>query len=313
MWARALARVGLVAIGLVLAVILLEVVLQLASLFVEGPAESGSAAWRTGGQRILSLGDSNTYGVWLAERERDAYPAQLERVWNETRNRPAEVLNLGYPGTNSSRLLSLYPEFIETFSPHVVLVMVGVNDFWTQPVAFTDSQSGTGLLALVRRHSRLYKGLYILRRRSGALALDVADDPVSTFERGEGTIRAGDREFPVGWTTEIGAPEKVEAELRDNLRRLATLSESSPARLVFMTYPGRFRYYGVANSAIRDVAQESGIPLIDLTRVFEPLCPELKCPDWLFEDQHPRVAGYRLVAETITSRLSELLPDPNDE
>lgn len=307
MWTRVLARVGLVMIGLAMAVILLELSLQLGSLFVDAPIEAGTMSWKSGDHRILALGDSNTYGVWLQERDRESYPAQLEQIWNDGQRPPAQVLNLGYPGTNSSRLLGLYPEFIEAFDPDVALVMIGVNDFWTEPVALPDEQEHTGLLAYVRRHSRLYKGLYILLRRSGANGLEVEDTTDSNFERGEGTIRAGTHEFAVGWTTEIGNLDEVEAGLRENLRKLAAASERSSVQLVLMTYPGRFKYYGLANPVIRAIARESGIPLIDLTRAFRPLCPKFECPQWLYEDQHPNEAGYGLVAETITARLTELL------
>ena len=201
----------------------------------------------------------------------------------------------------------MYAEFIEVFAPDVVLVMIGVNDFWTQPIAFPDQRADTGPLAYAKRHSRLYKGLYILFRRSGADALEIVDAADSTNERGEGTIRAGGRELPLGWKTEIGKPEKVEAELRDNLRKLAALSKLSSAQLILMTYPGRFRYYSLANPAIRSIAHESGIPLIDLEREFGPLCPEFLCPQWLYQDQHPKEVGYRLVAETIVSQLPGLL------
>jgi lysophospholipase L1-like esterase len=307
MWTRALAKVGLVMGGLAMTVILLELALQLGSLFVDAPIESGTLSWQTDHYRFLALGDSNTYGVWLPERDGDAYPAQLERIWNDGQRLPAEVLNLGYPGTNSSRLLGLYPEFMQAFAPDVVLVMVGVNDFWTQPVAFPDHPTETGLLTYAKRHSRLYKGLYILLRRSGADSLEVDDAPDSNIERGEGTIRIGEHEFALGWNTEVGQPEKVETELRDNLRKLAAVSKLSSAQLVLMTYPGRFRYYSLANRAIRSVAKESGIPLIDLAREFRPLCPEFLCPQWLYGDQHPNEAGYRRVAETIASQLPGVL------
>lgn len=307
MWRRALAKLGLGVVGLAMSLLLLELALQLGSLFVDSPIEPGTMSWKTDGQRFLALGDSNTFGVWLPDRERDAYPSQLERLWNNERSLPVEVLNLGYPGTNSSGLVGLYAEFIEVFAPDVVLVMIGVNDFWTQPVAVTDQRAVTGPLAYVKRHSRLYKGLHILSRRSGANALEIADSPDSTNESGAGTIRAGGREFALGWKTEIGEPKKVEAELRDNLRKLAALSKLSSAQLVLMTYPGRFRYYSLANPAIRSIAHESGIPLIDLAREFGPLCPEFRCPQWLYQDQHPKEVGYRLVAETIVSQLPGLL------
>lgn len=304
---NALAKLGLVVMGFAMAGILLELVLQLGSLFVDAPMDPTTAAWKTDDRRILALGDSHTYGVWIAERERNAYPGQLERIWNEGDHQPIEVLNLGYPGTNSSRLVGLYPELMEAFAPDVVLVMVGVNDFWTQPVTPADRSTGLGLIAFVKRHSRLYKGLYMLGRRAGADAVKITDDPDSSSERGDGTIRMGDHEFAVGWTTEIGDPDKVKADLHDDLRRLIELSRLSSGELVLMTYPAQFRYYGLANPVIRSIAKENDVPLIDLEQVFKPLCPEFRCEAWLYEDQHPNEQGYRIVAETITSTLRELL------
>ena len=307
MWKRAMARLGLVVVGLATAALLLEVALQVASLFVDAPIEASSASWGTDSRHVLSLGDSNTYGVWLPMRERDAYPPQLETTWNDTRKDSIEVLNLGYPGTNSSRLLGLYAEFVDVFAPEVVLVMVGVNDFWTQPVPVFGQDVETGWVAFVKSHSRLYKGLYILLRRSGADAVEVVDAADSTFEKGEGTIRAGGREFELGWTAEIGDRETVSAQLRDNLRELVRVSRGFPSQLVLMTYPGHFRYYSLANPAIREIAKETGVPLIDLAKEFTALCPQFACPEWLFEDQHPKGAGYRRVAEIIVSKLPTML------
>ncbi len=185
--------------------------------------------------------------------------------------------------------------------------MIGVNDFWTEPVALPDEAQGAGPWAFVKQHSRLYRGLYILMRRSGATALEVDDTPDSNFKHGEGTIRSGEHEFEVGWTREVGQPRVVEARLRENLNALIALARESSTPLVLMTYPARFRYYSLANPVIRRTARERGIPLIDLERVFEPLCPALECEEWLFPDQHPKPAGYRLVGETIAARLPDLL------
>ena len=53
---------------------------------------------------MLCIGDSNTYGLWLERSQ--AYPQQLETLWNERNESPKlEVLNLGFPGTNSSRIV----------------------------------------------------------------------------------------------------------------------------------------------------------------------------------------------------------------
>lgn len=307
MWNRVLVRLGLVVVSLVATAILFELTLQIGSLFVDSPIDARHGAWETEDRRVLALGDSNTYGVWLLDRENNAYPAQLEKNWNTEQPFPIEVLNLGYPGINSSRLVGLYSEFVEVFAPDIVLVMIGVNDFWTQPISLDEQETDRGLIEAVKRHSRLYKGLYMLLRRSGADVLEIVDGAGSTVDRGHGEIRAGEHKFRLGWTTEIGERAKVEADLRDNLRKLAALSKRTSAQLVLMTYPGRFRYYSLANPAIREIAQETGIPLIDLTLEFEPRCPKFECPEWLYEDQHANTIGYRLVAETIVSKLPGLL------
>jgi hypothetical protein len=92
----------LVLFGLVLGLLLFELGLQAAAVWMRRDGQS-PVAWVTGRRRVLCLGDSNTYGLSLGDRT-DAWPQQLEKLWNAvTPSRPAEVLNPGYPGTNSSR------------------------------------------------------------------------------------------------------------------------------------------------------------------------------------------------------------------
>jgi lysophospholipase L1-like esterase len=70
-----------------------------------------------------------------------------------------------------------------------------------------------------------------------------------------------------------------------------------------MSYPGSVGFYPVTNPLIRSVAERTRTPLIDLAAVFAPFCPRHECPELLFDDHHPRPAGYRLVAETLLGRL----------
>ncbi len=305
---KVLERGGLIAFGLVLTLILIETVLQIGSLFVAEKTDLALSEWNTRDRRILALGDSNTYGVWLDEREREAYPAQLEKIWNDGDRPPVEVLNLGYPGTNSSQLLSLYRDFLEALDPDVVLVMVGVNDFWTEAIPLDDSTKGGGLLNYIKRNSRMYKGYNILRRRSDAAELKIEDTGIAEqgFEKGGAVISFGEHRFELSWKHKKHVRvQKAKADLRKNLRTLSRLSESYAVKLVLMTYPGRWGHYGFANQAIRAVANENGVPLIDLERVFRPLCPQRICTEWLYTDQHPKSVGYELVAETITDQLQE--------
>jgi len=129
-----LSRIGLIGFGLVVTIVGLEVALQLGAAVVQITHESRGAAKDPERFRILCLGDSNTYGLYLERHE--SYPAQLERELAALRpTQPVEVVNLGAPGLNSSRLLRMLPELLETLAPDLVIVMVGANDTWTDPAA----------------------------------------------------------------------------------------------------------------------------------------------------------------------------------
>lgn len=300
------ARLALVALGLVLAVLALEVVLQLGAAVVRLTRDERSAIGTAGSRRILCLGDSNTYGVWLEQREVEAWPAQLKAIWpRDGSARPIEVLNAGYPGTNSSQLLRQFPGMLEAFDPELVIVMVGANDFWTEPVEIEPGaeESATGLL---RRHSRVFRAYRLLRRRLQPTEVEVVreSEGKAGFESGSGVVRFGDHEFAMGWkrgTPGEGAPGRA---LEQNLLALVKRAQTRGVELVLMTYPSAHGLYGNANPEIRAAAAEGGARLVDLEAVFRPLCPRAECPTWLYRDQHPRASGYRLVAETVVEALS---------
>ena len=302
-----MARVGLVVFGLVLTVVLLELSLQLGSLFIAAPRGSSTASWASEHRRILCVGDSNTWGIGLDDREREAYPAQLESTWNEGDRAPIEVLNLGYPGTNSSRLLGLFPGFLEAIAPDLVIVMIGVNDYWTEPVPTERQVHDAGIWDTLKRRSRLYKGLYMLRRRSQIddLEIEMKQGPLA-FKRHDSVLSIGDHRFELGWSAEIQSPKEAAALLKSNLHEIVRLSADSSTQLVLMTYPGRWKFYGRANKTIRTVAQEGGLPLIDLQSVFRRICTTRDCERWLLPDQHPTALGYQRVAETIVEELPKL-------
>ena len=86
-----------------LTLVLLEGVLQVAAVFID-KHQQPSQWLHPGRVRILTLGDSNTYGLYLQADQ--AYPSLLEQQWNAHHpDNRIEVINLGFPGTNSSRVL----------------------------------------------------------------------------------------------------------------------------------------------------------------------------------------------------------------
>ena len=75
--------------------------------------------------------------------------------------------------------------------------------------------------------------------------------------------------------------------------------------LVLMTYPSRMSTYGRANETIRLTAKMEHVPLIDLARAFEQVCPDEACSDLFQPDQHPNARGYHFLARTIVERFDE--------
>lgn len=278
-------------------VVLLEVSLQLASLFV---STGGPKAPRALGSdfRIACLGDSNTYGLWV-ERE-EAWPSQLEALWNAVDDRaPIEVVNLGYPGTNSGQLVRDLPRILRSVAPDLVVVLVGVNDVWTRPVA-----TSLGDDVPIWQRLRIWR-LY----RIAVTTLWPPELAVTTEEHTEdarrGTVRYGGETFRFGFERdESFAWEEIAPVLESNLRTLVTRSRAAGVDVVLLTYPSPGAGYVFASRIARRVASHLDTGLVDLYPPFAELCPEAQCPEHLFPDTHPRPDGYALMARAIADHLA---------
>jgi len=292
---------ALVAVAGLGGVLLLEAGLQVAAAVLRATGRERPTAWSTGHRRIVCIGDANTYGLWL-ERS-DSYPAQLESRWNErVGSPPIEVLNLGLPGTNSSRLRRDLPRILETFEPDAVLLLVGANDFWSSPFEF-DEDSEPPTRSFLAKHSRVYKRLLMSRRSHDRRELDVDHDPAGPA-RGRNRITFGDEEFDAPYEPADPGERGDRESLARNLAALVDQAAAFGTEIHLLTYPSRWGFYGVANRAIREVAKATGTPLVDLEEAFAPLCPEPYCPKYLFVgNHHPNARGYGVMAETIVARL----------
>lgn len=156
-----------------------ELILQLGALVVAATGRDLPVGWATDNTRVLAIGDSNTFGIYLQEEE--SYPAQLQALWNKKHpDRPIEVANLGYPGTNSFRVADTIAEVLHNFQPDIVLLTIGINDIFTASEYVEGNlQAGQGdssldPIDLIRRYSRLYKLVYMARQgqKAGEAATD---------------------------------------------------------------------------------------------------------------------------------------------
>lgn len=289
----------LVVLGLVAGLVLLEVVLQLGARY--HAAGGVGSRWSTGGRRILTVGDSNTYGLYVDPGQ--AYPKVFERLWNATHpTDPIEVMNLGYPGMNSSKLRRALPRMLTTFRPDLVTVMVGVNDLWTVPEPVGDERPT--LTDHLWRYSRVYRLLFMIRRSLAAPTLSLVPEKLDRLE-GHGIARYGHEALDLDYRA-VG-PDTVlspsRPDLEANLQAMISIARRAGSTLVLVTYPAENGvYYAGPNRVMRQVAVRSGAPLVDVGPSFLPDCAQGPCAE-LFPDAHPTAKGHLLAAKILVHAL----------
>jgi lysophospholipase L1-like esterase len=302
----ALSRVGLVALGLALALLVGEGLLQAGAAVVRWTGREAPAALSGGKRRIVCLGDSNTYGIYV---ERDQpYPQTLEKLIAEPDGSlpPTEVLNLGFPGNNSSKIRHALPRILRELRPDIVTLMVGTNDWWTEPEPDPGrTKDPPTLTDWLYRHSRMYRLMFMIRRSLRTPTVSVDRRPNPDRSSAAGSVSLGETVFEWQWQKREGGVTNWAPALRDNLRAMVQLCREQGVQPVLLTYPAEVRTYGKANEILRQEAAAAGVPLIDLGATFRGVCPDPPCDEWFFLDNHPKPIGYRLVAEQIRDWLLE--------
>jgi lysophospholipase L1-like esterase len=305
------------AVGLALAFAALEVGLRTAaSVLSRSPSHSGTAADASGGAfRILCIGDSNTYGTGVERVE--TYPAQLQRFLNETPGATRfQVTNLGVPGSNSAQVRNRLPQYLELYDPDLVIVLIGVNDYWNPE----ETESGPATSSGERLHRRLsqlrtYRLVLLLieHLRSPGLSASPEEVVLETTELRRGVGGSGDatvRELRFGGArfqfrnTErtILLDDETQARLlRSNLQEMIRVTAEAGVPLVLPTYAAHWRHYLFVNRVIVDL---SGAYVVtpefreDFRRYLGPPREE-----HFFPDKHPRPPTYAAFARALRDAL----------
>ncbi len=252
------ATIALVTSGIIAALLIAECGLRVIS--VVRPARRTVFG---AGPTLLFEGDSNTYGLYVDADE--SYPARVAALTHR------RVVNLGYPGTNSSRVRNRIADDLASVRPIAVFVMVGVNDFWTAPEPLPGERETWGDWAW--RRSRVWQLATMLR-----YGFPLADRPA------------------------VGVPH--EDRLAENLRAIAAAARAAQVPLTFITYPATGLAYTPADEALRRAARDTGTALIDLTPTFTARCPTVPCA-LLLQDHHPTPTGHDLAAHLVAEEISQ--------
>ena len=202
----------------------------------------------------------------------------------------------------------MLPSLLRTMRPDVVLIMVGVNDFWTIPEPIRDIGERATVGDFLWRISRVYRLLILLQRSWHVPQLEVPRVPVDAIPMAgyEATARFGDETFRLGYQPMPTGVRGFQGPLRENLVALVASVRDSGVQPVLLTYPSGNPLYQFIDDVIREAAGESGATFVDLTPVFAARCPEWRCEE-LLPDQHPSAPGHELAAETLVNDLRDRL------
>lgn len=158
-------RLALLALGLLLALVGLELSLRLAAALYAWragePAAAPASAPSRDSYRVLCLGESTTAGFFATP-----YSTLLERELRGRYGRRFEVVNAGRPGTHSADLVAGLPALLDEHAPDMVILMMGVNDplYFDEPArAWPSSRVQRWLYRF-----RSYRLLRLIRERLAA-------------------------------------------------------------------------------------------------------------------------------------------------
>ncbi|MFC2061444.1 tetratricopeptide repeat protein [Elusimicrobiota bacterium] len=130
-------KTTLIILGLFLSLVLIEMFLRIGGFAYLSLQEyrNQKSIKEKGEYRILCLGESTTMGQW---------PGPLENVLN-SRNTGLKfsAIDKGMAGTNTGVILSCVKNYIDKYSPHMIITMMGVNDLMLSlPVNQRDKKKG---------------------------------------------------------------------------------------------------------------------------------------------------------------------------
>jgi len=217
--------------------------------------------------RILAIGDSRTFGVYVQDSE--SWPAQLQQLLDPDGTN-IDVLNGGVPGSTAMQGYGLLVRERLKLQPDVVVVTFGYND--GDAPGFNDLKIAQQNMGFGERVS--------------ASDLLRALDP-STVPEAKPECRVSEGEF------------------FDVLTALASVCKRNGARVLFHSWPHRgaieHGYSTAYLKLIETVAWHTESEFIDLLPIFRA-----STQDVLLDDVHATVEGMAMVAKAVKERLVKM-------
>jgi lysophospholipase L1-like esterase len=262
---------------------------------------------RPGTTRVLSLGDSVTYGLWACKFglfcHDDPYPEALEKMAGRAGLGSVEVIDAGVYGYDSLQGLRYYRSYLGGLDADIVTVMFGWNDHGSGAGSPGREPRNPVLRAI--SHASVHFAAY--RSLAGLVA----------WTRAGYASRAP--QIMVGQHV----PRVSLEDFAYHLEELVRLAQSRGARILLITEPvglapedvepQPWRFEGLAsyqewsaeharyNAVTRSVGARLAVPVVDAAAVFERNNRAL-----LFDPYdlvHPNRAGHAQIAQLLLERM----------
>lgn len=230
--------------------------------------------------RVVMLGDSFLLGIGV--KDGDTLSAQLERELAGSVE-GVEVLNFGVTGTDTRQQIQILEERALAFDPDVVVLVVFLND--AGQIGTMAFLAGSGLLAKVRRQSRLLNAI-----------VAIPDRAILT------------RQMIQHYRQEFQAESEGWRWVRESLLAGRELARSRGVRFAVVLYPVLFRLdegypFAEIHRTVADFCEQNDIPFRDLLGAFHG---HQDTDLWVHRvDQHPNEIANRLAAQDLARFLLE--------
>jgi len=282
------------------------------------------AAKGKGEVRILSLGESSTFGVGVANDE--TYSAVLERLLNsasagsETSYRVVNAGVAAYSSFQSLRYLELRAVELE---PDVVLFYHELNDYLPSSlrgsdntelgISRTDAELYHSRKNAVRRallrHSALFRYLDLCLARHRIERFQAANAAVPRTAIGlpdfrmDPRVRRTDRDvLEFARLRERTLPQRVsQAERLENLERLRRHCGARGIRLVVI-HPA-YRESSAHDCMLTQFCQLRGVPMVEAYDALHP--PRGERDEFFVDSWHPNRAGHERLAQALFRLFEE--------
>ncbi|MDP3937046.1 MAG: GDSL-type esterase/lipase family protein [Deltaproteobacteria bacterium] len=283
-----------------------EIFLQAGSFFVSDRSDGGP---RSAKITILSVGDSHTYGAGVETGE--SYPSHLQRFLDAKAPNRYRVVNLGIPGLNTAQVRHRLPLWASRYDPKVIIVWCGVNNAWNLAEVDSGQLGWRERLEGFAAHSRLYRFVRVAIHDRELEASNVTkagnDTPWLDVGKhglaGEMLLHIAGRleRIKYGLSSDVNVWKGMKERAQRDFEAIYGFAESARARLIFVTYPFETEApFMSANEAIRDVAKQHGLTVIEST----PAVIRVPVNDRLFlPGNHPTGPTYREIARDVADAV----------